>query len=188
MFEVSDDMLKQYAEELNWPLEEVRELVERALKSEKPPESLEALKTAVDEAKTVKAVDAVLDSLTDEAKELLRAKLAPQGSGDKDEFAALKAVVEEQTKALAALAEALKSQQAKKEREDILNILSQLPRKEAAQFAVDKSVGPQVNLETIKAQLDEMQAKMEKVTSPTSVFDSPFYGAFTSKTLNQEGA
>lgn len=198
MFEVSDEMLKQIATEMDWPLADIQALVERAQKSSNPPESLEALKSAIQSGQEVVAMDDLLAKLSETQKAALREKLTStepvqtgDGGGDESDLAALKAQVEQLTvemsqsnKAVLALAEALKGESAQQEtaQDAIATFLSQLPRQEAAQFTTHKGgLAPGgETLATIQAQLNEMSQKMDSAIKGPA-FD---YDAFTSQRLN----
>ena len=201
MFEVSDEMLKQIATDMDWPLADVQALVERAQKSSNPPESLEALKSAIQGGQETVAMDDLLAKLNETQKATLLKKLAPaesgqagDGGGDSTDIAALKAQVEQLTvemsqsnKAVMALAESLKGGSTQQEtvQDAIATFLSQLPRQEAAQFTIQKgglALGGEA-LTAIQAQLNEMSEKMDSaIKGPT--FD---YDAFTSQRLNRTG-
>ena len=194
MFTVDDKMLKQVAAELDWPEEEVKELVQRAMKSETAPDSLEALKSALTADKAEKAVDDLLSALDDQTKAMLKARLAPaedetSKAEDEEEDAGLKAIEElkaevAQTNAVVrALAEAMAVKSEPGNIQDALQeFLAKLPKQEAAQFGVTKSGVDQPTLEAIQQQLNEMQAKMDAGPTNTQFH----YDAFTSKRLNRE--
>lgn len=206
MIQVTDEMLKQVADELQWPIEELRTMVDQTMKSDDPPGDLESLKSALVENQTNGAIDQLLENLPEAHKAALYQKLAagrdPAGSGvepatdgdtEKTDFAALKVTIEglttqqaETNKAIMALAEALKGGGATQNVQEALEqFMAQLPRREAAEFMVDKSAGAGggPTLQTIQSQLNEMAKKLEQgATSPTN-FD---YNAFTSQRLNQE--
>jgi hypothetical protein len=203
MFEVTPEMLKQVADEMQWPVEDLQAMVDRVMKSDNPPGDLESLKSALVENQTNGAIDQLLENLPEAHKTALYQKLAAgrepatepgtDGDTDKTDFAALKVTVEalatqqaETNKALAGLVEVMKGGTGTQSVQEAMEqFLSSLPRKEAARFLVDKSggTGEGATLQAIQSQLNEMAKKLEQgaATSP-----APFdYNTFTSRRLNQ---
>ncbi len=200
--EVNDAMLKQVAEELEWPLEEVRELYDRATKAvnETGFESLESLKAALTEQQSEQAVDKLIGSLDEATKDILKRKLAPDAPKEKekdtgaseDPFAEMKALIAQQGQmigeGLKAMAEALSTEKEKSVTEAVEDFLSRVPRSEAAHFAVEKAAKPakgeQATLEAIQAQLNDMAEKMANPLNLLGGTNKAVYDAFTSRKLN----
>jgi len=197
--QITEELLEQVAEDLKRPLDEVKELYERDLKSEKH-DSLEAFKTALQTSQNEKAIKAAVEKLTDEQRALLVKSLAPdqevkndkekqeqEAGGLKEEVKELREAVAAQTKALATMAEALKGGNVQQEslQDTLTELFSALPRSQAAQFAAEKTVAT-VDLAAIQKQLNEIGEAVKKNQQPFS-FEA-MYDQFTSQTLNRGGA
>lgn len=194
--QITEDLLRRVAEDLKRPLDEVKELYERDLKSEKH-DSLESLKAALQTSQDEKAIKAAAEKLTDEQRALLVKSLAPdpkkeddkdkqkqEAEGLKEEVKELREAVAAQTKALATMAKALKGSNVQQEslQDALTELFSALPRSQAAQFAAEKAVTT-VDLAAIQKQLNEIGEAVKKNQQPFS-FES-VYDQFTSPTLNR---
>ncbi len=199
--EVNEELLKQAADDLGWPIEEIKDLYERASKSvEGDFETLESLKTALQAEQSEQAVDKLLASLDEATKDILKRKLAPDApeeqekdtGADADPFAEMKALITQQGQmigeGLKAMAEALAAEKDKSVTEAVEDFLSRVPRSEAAHFAVEKAATPakdgEPTLEAIQAQLNEMAEKMGNPLNLLGGTNRAVYDAFTSRKLN----